>query len=198
VADPEVLLAIATACRDHERLRFGYRSHGDEHSRRHIEPHTLVHTGRRWYLVAWDVDRDDWRTFRVDRIERAPTPQRRFHPRPLPADDIAAYVARRVAAARDRFQVEVILHAPLDVVAARVPYGAATLEPIGSHRCRLSTGADWLDRLAVSIAMIGVEFEVVSPPELTERIARLGELFARAAGRSPVAPTASPSSRTPS
>ena len=184
VVDPEVLLAIATARRDHERLRFGYRSHDATDSRRHVEPHGLVHTGRRWYLVAWDVDRDDWRTFRVDRISAPPTPQRRFVPRPAPAEDLAAYVARGVSAARDRVQVEVILHAPAERVASRVPWGSGTVEPVDERCCRLRTGADWLDGLAVYIAIIGVEFEVVSPPELTERVAALGEMFTRAARRS--------------
>lgn len=184
VVAPEALMAIATACRDHERLRFGYRAHDGQVSRRHVEPHGLVHTGRRWYLVAWDCDRDSWRTFRADRIQGVPTPGARVAARPPPADDLAAYVARGVSAARDRYTVRVILHAGIDEVAARVPYSTGVLEPLDDGRCVLSTGADWLDGLAVYIAVIGVEFEVVSPPELVQRVAALGERFAAAARRS--------------
>lgn len=185
VVAPEVLMAVATACRDHERLRFGYRAHDENLSRREVEPHGLVHTGRRWYLVAWDCDRDSWRTFRADRIQGIPTPGARVvAPRRPPADDLAAYVARGVSAARDRYTVRVILHAGIDAVAARVPYSTGVLEPLDDGRCVLSTGAEWLDGLAVYIAVIGVEFEIVSPPELVDRVAALGERFRRAAALS--------------
>ncbi|TMM03004.1 MAG: YafY family transcriptional regulator [Actinobacteria bacterium] len=179
--DPEALAVIAAGCRDHERLRFGYRSHDGTSSRRLVEPHRLVHTGRRWYLVAWDVERADWRTFRVDRIEPLPSPDRRFVPREPPAEDLAAYVARRVSATRDRYQARVILRAPLAEVAPRVPPAAGTLEAIDARSCLLLTGADWLGGLAVYIADIGVDFEIVEPPELVELVRRLADRFARAA-----------------
>jgi predicted DNA-binding transcriptional regulator YafY len=184
---PEVLLAIATACRDHERLRFGYHAHDGQISRREVEPQGLVHTGRRWYLVAWDCDRGAWRTFRADRIQGLPAPGRRVAPRPAPADDLAAYVARGVSVARDRYTVQVILHARIADVAARVPYATGVLEPLDGERCLLSTGAEWLDGLAVYIAVIGVEFEIVSPPELVDRVHTLGRRFTAAARRSSVA-----------
>jgi predicted DNA-binding transcriptional regulator YafY len=184
--DPEVLLVIATACRDNERLRFRYRSHDAELTRRLVEPHGLVHTGRRWYLVAWDADREQWRTFRVDRIQRPPSPDRRFTPREAPAADLAAYVARGVSTARDRFQARVILHAPIDEMARRVMHSTGTLDPIDDHSCLLLTGADWLDGLAIYIAAIGVEFEIAEPPELIERVRLLGLRFAEAARRSAV------------
>ena len=92
--DPDVLTVIASACRDHERLRFDYRTHSGTVSRRSVEPYRLVNDRRRWYLVAWDADRDDWRTFRVDRIEPRPPTGPRFTPRALPPDrEIAAEVA---------------------------------------------------------------------------------------------------------
>jgi predicted DNA-binding transcriptional regulator YafY len=182
--DPEVLLVIATACRDHERLRFRYRTHENEVSRRLVEPQGLVHTGRRWYLVAWDADREQWRTFRADRIERPPSPDRRFSPRDPPATDLAAYVARGVSTARDRYQARVILHAPADEIARRVTHATGTLEPIDDHRCLLRTGSDWLDGLAIYIAGIGVDFEIAEPPELIERVRLLGLRFADAARRS--------------
>jgi predicted DNA-binding transcriptional regulator YafY len=180
--DPEVLTVIATACRDAERLRFAYRSHEGEVTRRLVEPHRLVHTGRRWYLVAWDAGREDWRTFRVDRIDARPSTDRRFVPREPPAKDIAAYVARSVASARDRYRARIILHAPLAAVRERVPRQFGTLEVLDEDRCMLQTGAHWLGGLAVYIADIGVDFEVVEPPELVVLVRDLGERFARASG----------------
>jgi predicted DNA-binding transcriptional regulator YafY len=179
--DPETLLALATACRDSERVRFDYRSHSDERSRRLVEPCGLVHTGRRWYLVAWDLDRAEWRTFRADRIASRPRPERRFVAREPPGADLAAYVARRVSAARSSYRARVILHASRESVAGRIPYGVGTLEALSENRCVLETSAEWLDGLAVYIANLDVDFEVVEPPELVARLQLLSERFARAA-----------------
>ena len=184
VADPETLLVIATACRDHELLRFGYRSRDDERSRRLVEPAGLVHTGRRWYLVAWDIDRIEWRTFRADRIESRPSSGRRFTPRSLPAENLAAYVAERVSAVRDRFQVRIILRAPAEAIRAQHRYHLGTLEPIDEQTCLLRTAGEWLDGIALHVVSIGVGFEVLEPPELVARIAVLAERFTRAAARS--------------
>jgi predicted DNA-binding transcriptional regulator YafY len=177
--DAEALATIAAACRDHERLRFRYRSHDGVSTGRLVEPHRLVHTGRRWYLVAWDTARADWRTFRVDRLER-PAPDRRFVPREPPAEDLAAYVSRAVSASRDRYRAQVVLHAPIAEVAPRVPPAVGTLEPLDDRRCLLHTGSDWLGGLAVYIAEIGVDFEVLEPPELVARVRVLAGRFARA------------------
>ena len=179
--DPETLAVIAGACRDHQRLRFAYRAHDGARGRRVVEPHRLVHTGRRWYLVAWDAGRADWRTFRVDRIEAPPALERGFAPREPPAEDVAAYVARAVSATRDRYQARVVLHAPLAEVAPRVPPAVGTLEPIDARSCLLRTGSDWLGGLAVYVAEIGVDFEVLDPPEFVERVRVLAERFRRAA-----------------
>jgi WYL domain len=108
--DADVLATIAAACRDQERLRFGYRSYDGEPTRRTVEPHRLVHLARRWYLVAWDVGRDDWRSFRVDRITTRLSVGTRFPARKPPPGGAAAFVARGASAARDRWQAKVILH----------------------------------------------------------------------------------------
>lgn len=183
LVDSDVLAAIATASRDEEMLRFAYRDRGGARSRRLVEPHRLVHTGRRWYLVAWDSARADWRTFRVDRIEPPLFSDRRFHPREPPAADIAAWVARSISAARDRYQARVVLHAPLSQVAPRVPASVGTLEPMDDHRCLLCAGSDWLGGLAIFVADIGIDFEVLDPPEFAEQIARLAQQFTGAAQR---------------
>ena len=177
---PDVLALIAAACRDHESLCFGYRSHERTTTRRHVEPHRLVHLGRRWYLVGWDVDRVDWRTFRVDRIEPRISTDRRFTPRRLPERDVGAYVAASVSAARDRYQARVILHGPAETLRKRVPPSYGTLEAIDESRCLLRTGADWLGGLAVYVAAIGVDFEVLEPPEFVDEVRSLAARFARA------------------
>jgi predicted DNA-binding transcriptional regulator YafY len=180
--DSEVLAVIAAACRDHERLRFSYRDHGGATSRRVVEPHSLVHTGRRWYLAAWDAARSDWRTFRVDRIEPRLSTDRRFEPREPPGGDVVAFVSQGLSAARDRYQARVLLRAPIETVAERVPSTVGTLEPVDGESCVLRTGSDWLGGLAVYVADIGVDFEVLDPPEFAERVRELAGRFARAGG----------------
>jgi predicted DNA-binding transcriptional regulator YafY len=177
----DTLVAIAAAARDLERLRFAYGDRQGARSRRLVEPHRLVHTGRRWYLVAWDCGREDWRTFRVDRIQPRLSTERRFAPRPPPAADIAAYVAQGIASSRERHHAEILLHAPLEEVSRRVPGYVGTLEAVDARTCLLRTSADWLGGLAVYIADIGVDFEVRDPPELAALVAELAERFARAA-----------------
>jgi predicted DNA-binding transcriptional regulator YafY len=185
MVDPETLTTIAAACRDRFRLRFAYRSPGGDMKRRLVEPHRLVHTGRRWYLAAWDCDREDWRSFRVDRIQPRPSTDRRFEPRTPPYGDAANYVARSISEQRDRYQAIVILHAPLDAVADRVPHAVGTLEAIGDRSCLLRTGAGWLGGLAVYVADIGVDFTVVEPPEFVAQVRELAQVFTRAAASGP-------------
>ena len=102
--DPQHLTAIAAACRDSERLRFAYRSRDGADSRREVEPHSLVNRGRRWYLIAWDRRREDWRTFRIDRLTKLASTGTRFTPRRLPANDPAAFVRQSIAGAPNRFE----------------------------------------------------------------------------------------------
>jgi predicted DNA-binding transcriptional regulator YafY len=180
-ANANALATIAAACRDCERLRFRYRKHDGTASRRTAEPYRLVNLGRRWYLVAWDVDRKDWRTFRVDRIDPALSTDRRFTPRKLPARDLGAYVSAAVSGVRDGHQARVILHAPVAEIAKRVPPWYGALEPIDEETCLLRTGADWLGGLALHVGLIGVDFEVLEPPELVEQVRVLAERFRRAA-----------------
>jgi len=180
--DPQELTVLAAACRDRERLRFAYRSRDGADSRREVEPHSLVNVGRRWYLVAWDRGREDWRTFRVDRLAR-PTPTGgRFTPRPLPARDAAAYVEQSITAAPHRYEARVTLHAPAGEVAGRIPAHWGTIEEGDDQSCVLRTGDDDLGWLAVRIAMLGVECDVHEPPELAEHLRSLAGRLTRAAG----------------
>jgi predicted DNA-binding transcriptional regulator YafY len=167
---PEVVMAVATASRDHQRLRFDYRSHDGTSTVRTTEPHRLVHTGRRWYLVAWDLDREDWRTFRLDRLEpRIPTGPR-FVPREAPE---LAETTRGVASGGYRYQARFILQAPAEVMTERIATTVGTIEPIDETSCALSTGANSLDELALHIGMLGVEFKTESPPELIDHLRAL-------------------------
>jgi len=178
--DAEVLTTLAAACRDTERLRFDYRTHNGGESRREVEPYRLIAWGRRWYLLAWDVERGDWRTFRVDRITpRVPTGPR-FAPRPLPADDITAYLSGRVSAAAWRYRAQVLVHAPAAEVAPRIPPAAGHVEARDAITCWLHTGSDTLDGLAVHLGLLGLDFTVTEPPELVDRIAELGGRYTRA------------------
>jgi predicted DNA-binding transcriptional regulator YafY len=179
--DPETLTAIAGACRDRERLRFAYSARDKTDSTRVVEPHSLVNLGRRWYLVAWDCDRDDWRTFRVDRIERPAPAGARFGPRAVPGGDAAAYVASNLSGAQSRIQARVTLHAPADELIERWPHMRRGLEPAGERTSEYRTSDDSLDWLAMRIGMLGVDFEVHEPPELVTRMGELAARFARAA-----------------
>jgi predicted DNA-binding transcriptional regulator YafY len=180
--DPQDLTVIAAACRDSECLRFAYRSRDGTDTRREVEPHTLVNLGRRWYLVAWDRRREDWRSFRVDRLRRPAVMGVGFSQRRLPAKDAAAYVAQSITSAPSRFEARVTLQAPADEVTARVPSHWGTIEPLDDRTCEYRTGDEDLGWLAVRITMLGVDFEVHEPPELVEHLRVLANRLERAAG----------------
>jgi predicted DNA-binding transcriptional regulator YafY len=174
--DPEVLTAIAGACRDHRRLRFDYHRHDGAEARRDTEPHRLVHTGRRWYLVGWDIDRRDWRTYRVDRMRpRSPTGPR-FTPRQAPDVDLAGYLSRGVSAAPYRYQARITLYAPAEAAIERIPPTVGVVEALDAHSCLLHTGSNSLDEIAVYVALFGFPFRVHRPDEL---ISHLQQLAAR-------------------
>ncbi|WP_280472014.1 helix-turn-helix transcriptional regulator [Nocardia cyriacigeorgica] len=174
--DPDVLTAIAGAIRDKHRLHFDYRSHDGTTTVRVTEPHRLAHTGRRWYLVAWDVDRADWRTFRVDRLQpRTPTGPR-FTPREAPDIDLAGYVSSNVSVAPYRYAARVTIGVPADTAADRVPPTIGVIEPIDAESCLLHTGSNSLDELAIYLALFDLPIRINEPPEL---ITRVRELTAR-------------------
>jgi predicted DNA-binding transcriptional regulator YafY len=179
--DPQHLTVIAAACRDSECLRFGYRSRDGTESRREVEPHALVNHGRRWYLVAWDRRREDWRTFRIDRLAKPASTGVRFDPRRLPAKDAAAYVERSITGAPNRFEALVTLHVPAEEITSRIPAHWGTIERVDARSCEYRTGDDDLGWLALRIAMLGVDFEVHQPPELVEHLHALAVRLSRAA-----------------
>jgi len=181
--DPQHLTVIAASCREHECLRFAYRRRDGTESRREVEPHTVVNLGRRWYLVAWDKGREEWRTFRVDRMGRPAATGVGFEPRRLPAKDPATFVERSIRAAPARYEARITLHAPAEEMAAALPSHWGAIEPIDESTCEYRTGDDHLGWLAVRTTMLGVEFEVHEPPELIDHLRALAGILERAADR---------------
>ncbi|MFI7153540.1 helix-turn-helix transcriptional regulator [Nonomuraea sp. NPDC050022] len=177
--DASLLTTLSAVCRDRERLRFDYHDHAGAATVRTVEPYRLVNWGRRWYLLAWDVERDDWRTFRVDRIRpRTPTGPR-FTPRDLPDDDIAAYVSRRVSAAAWRYRAQVTVHAPAEVIADRISPAVGTVERLDERTCVLHTGTDTIETLGVHLGLLDADFDVTGPPELRTHLRRLADRYLR-------------------
>ncbi len=177
--DPDALVAVAMACRASERLRFDYVNRDEVTSRRHVEPYRLVHTGRRWYLVARDLDRDDWRTFRLDRLTRPRATFERFSFDNPP--DAATLVSRAISTAPYRHQASVLLDAPQSEVAQLIPPTVGQLRAEGEDQTLLTTGADRLDVLAAHLALLGCSFVVLEPPELRAALLDLAERLRRAA-----------------
>jgi predicted DNA-binding transcriptional regulator YafY len=186
--DPEVLTVLASGTAGHERLRFGYLAADRAESRRLVEPHRLVTAGRRWYLVAYDTDRADWRLFRVDRISAPQLTGARFAPRALPGDDPAAFVQQKLRGLQRTVEAVVTLQAPAERMAAKLGSSAHRIEPIDENSCVLYTRADAMEWLAVRLAMLGCEFVVDEPVELREYLAELGARVTHAAGFSRSSP----------
>jgi predicted DNA-binding transcriptional regulator YafY len=179
-ADPGIVQLLANACRDREKQRIAYQRHDGTSSRRMVEPHRLVNWGRRWYLVAWDEDRSDWRTFRVDRIARCEPTGLRFGERSLPAEDITAYIARNVSRAGWRYTARFRVAASAEQVLAQITPAVGFVEPIDDRTCILEAGADHLWTMAVYIGTLGYDFTVDGPPELREFLGVLANRYRRA------------------
>ena len=186
VLDAGVLTTLAQACRDDEAVTFDYTAADGTATGRRVEPHRLVNLGRRWYLVAYDRDRQDWRSFRVDRVDGAPRlTGQRFRPRALPGGDAVAYVRDGLRTQPQRHQVRVRVSAPADEVEALMGRWGS-VEPIsdGSEgECRMLLNTDTLDWPVMILANLDCAFTVEAPAELSELLERVGERFVRSAGR---------------
>lgn len=176
-----LLVALANACRALQCLRFAYEDQQGRSSERDVEPHALVSTGSRWYLLAWDRGRGDWRTFRVDRIGGLPhAPGDRFLPRKVPGGDAAAFVARAITTQGHALRARVELHAPLARMRRCIPPSAGRLTRLDDGRCLLETGAQRPDLLAYHLVMLDVPFVVLEPVELEEHMQALATRLSRA------------------
>jgi predicted DNA-binding transcriptional regulator YafY len=176
--DGEALLRLARAVRDTTRVRFDYQARDGTPSARTVEPVGLVATGRRWYLMAYDVDRDDWRTFRLDRMAAVEATTWRFKPREH--EDPATYVQRSVTRSAYHIEARVLVHAPLAQVADRTSVRAVTLTAVDDDTTLLEAGAESLQGLAFHLVWLGLEFEVQEPAELREVLAGLAARALRA------------------
>jgi predicted DNA-binding transcriptional regulator YafY len=181
VVDPDALGVISAACRDHELLRFEYRTHDSEHAtRRVVEPHRIVSWGRRWYLFAYDPAKQDWRTYRVDRMVPNPPAGPTFRPRRPPVDDVAAYVSQGASAAAWRYHTTVTVLAPAAEIAGKVPPASGVVEPIDEQSCTFTTGADSPTTLATHLGLLEVDFRVDGPPDLVAKLGELADRYTRA------------------
>ncbi len=189
--DADMLATLAAACRDSTRLRFAYVAKDDRTSQRHVEPSAVVHSGYRWYLVAFDLDREDWRTFRIDRIRGRARLAERGRRRSVPGGDPAAYVKqqlRRAAAEEtDTEPGKIRVGAPAGAIAKRVPSRYAVVEPDaeGEERCVVTTRGPWSEHFLVWMAVLEEPMEILGPPELITAAGRLAGRLSAAAGDTP-------------
>ncbi|GLY15939.1 DeoR family transcriptional regulator [Kineosporia sp. NBRC 101677] len=183
--DPEALLTLARACRDQVEAGFGYRTGAPEpvSQQRRVEPYRLVASDRRWYLFAFDLDRDDWRTFRLDRMSEVHARTWRFTPRPAP--DAARYVQEAVTTRVYPQQARFRVHSPATVVRNQIPPSTAAVVEIDASSCEVSSGAAHLDTVLAHVLLLGHAFEVLEPPGLADRARELGHRLLGAAGPQP-------------
>ncbi len=179
LVDPVTLTSMAQACRDSERLKFTYTARDGQQTARHVEPHRLVLLGRRWYLVAYDLTRQDWRSFRLDRVGEVRATGSGYFSRQLPSHDAAAFVRAGIDHLPASYTVEALVHAPAAAIRQRIGRWG-TVEDVDGGRCRLRVTSDSLDWPALVLGATGADFEVVSPPELVEHVREWGQRFGRA------------------
>ncbi|CAN5900458.1 YafY family protein [soil metagenome] len=184
--DAKDLALLSQACRDHEEVRFEYERRDGETLRRLVQPHQLVSAGRRWYLVGWDVRRDDWRTFRVDRLTDARLAGARFEARRLPTTDAAAFVAQSIGSMPARHHLDVVVRGPVEEVAMVARYVGGEVHDLGDGWCRVHLGADSAPWLAVVVAELALRFEIEvepdAPPEVLGQLAELTDRLTRILG----------------
>ena len=176
VVSTECLIMLAQACDNHQRATFVYETQDGRRSERRVEPHRLVATARRWYLVAFDLERDDWRTFRVDRVSSLKVSGHIFVPRPLA--DPARMVAEGITAAPYRHKAVVAVRAASEDLARIVDPYVGVLEGEGAQT-KLEIGFDDLDWVAGYLVGLGLEFEVIEPGELRKHMSTLGTRLRR-------------------
>jgi predicted DNA-binding transcriptional regulator YafY len=177
--DPGILTVLAAAIANHERVRFRYQSAASAEAGRHVDPERLVAAGRRWYLVAWDHDRADWRSFRADRITEAHGTGARATPRQLPAENAAAFLKERMYALAPVFAADVTLHMPAEQAEGILGTEQGQIAALDHATCRLRGMTDTLEWLATRLATLGCEFDVHGPPELIDHIRTLAARFER-------------------
>jgi predicted DNA-binding transcriptional regulator YafY len=181
LVDAGVLSELATACRDCRSLHFAYRNHAGESSQRHVQPVRLANYGRRWYLIAWDTARCDWRSFRVDRMEGPPQAGEVFAPRPVPPD-VATRLERGIAYAPFACRITLRLKGNISELQAALPVWCGVLEADSDTNSLLLIGADSPEGLLAQVLMIGRDVELVEgaalAPEMRRVVGQLSAIFA--------------------
>ena len=180
--DADLLVELSLACRDTERVRFGFTPVDGAPSRQWVEPMQLVALRRRWYLVGYDLDRADWRSFRLDRLDRVGRTGEPFRPRDLPGSDPVAFVMAGITRVQSHHRVEAPVAAPAAAVAAAVGRWV-TVTPVTDADCRVTAEVDDLDWALFALATTGADFRIIGPPELTDRLDEWFARFARARDR---------------
>lgn len=184
LVDGSVITILARAARDRAQATFTYADRSGRDSERRVEPYRLVATGVRWYLLAWDLEREDWRTFRLDRMRDVRASTWRFRPREAP--DPAAYVQRGITVEGYAVHVRLRVHAPAARVAERLPSTVATVEPEGGRAgratCIVTIGVNSVEDAALNLPRLGLEFDVLDPPELRSALGVVAERLSRAVG----------------
>ncbi len=176
-----VLADLAACIRDREVVRFGYADHVGATTERRAEPYRLVSLGQRWYLVAHDLVREDWRTFRVDRLREPRGVGHRFRARELPAEDLAAYVAARTRSVQQQVTGQVVIEASAALVEERMGWWTqGSIEVLGDDRCRVRIAGRSADDIAFWVGVLAVDFTVEGPPELRDAVRTLEERYAAA------------------
>ncbi|MDT7789928.1 MAG: hypothetical protein QOF58_8347 [Pseudonocardiales bacterium] len=179
LVDPAQLTVIAGAVHAKERVRFGYVGMEGAVSKRHVEPVQLVALGRRWYLLAFDVERDDWRIFRMDRISDALSTGARFSAKTPPGGDATEYVTQKMYESAPTYRARATLKLPVDLARARLADFAGDLEALDDTTCTWHSNEDTIDYLAFRLTLLGCEFTVQGPPQLTDHLRNLGERISR-------------------
>jgi predicted DNA-binding transcriptional regulator YafY len=177
---PELLTTLARLAREHFTVRFDYSDRKQTASQRRVEPYRIVNVGQRWYLVAWDLDREDWRTFRVDRVREGMSPGPRFTPRALTDADVEALISRGVPVEARSHQARVLVHAPAAEMAQRFGPWLGTITAVDNESCILETGADNVEMLAAYLGLLGADFSVSEPPELVAAVQALASRYTAA------------------
>jgi predicted DNA-binding transcriptional regulator YafY len=178
-ASIDVLSRMAVACRDCMRVRLSYQDREGNATLRTVEPLRLAHAGYRWYLVAWDLQRRDWRTFRVDRIARLLSTGPQFEPRKFPGD-IASYVSRSISSVPYRYRVRLKLAGSAETLAKRIPGWCGVLEALDAENCVLNLGADSVESLVAQMAFTRSEFTVLDAPDFLPEVRKVTERLGRA------------------
>jgi predicted DNA-binding transcriptional regulator YafY len=181
--DAVVLADVAAVCHRRERLRFDYTARDGAETRREVEPYRLVRSGPRWYLLAWDLGRDDWRSFRLDRMTPKIPTGPRFSPRPLPEGGAAAFVARSLGSVFRQATARVEIHSPIDKVADMVDEEWGVVESGDRDSCEVLLYGQSISSIARWLHAFDADFTVLSPTELRTECASLAEHHTRVAER---------------